>query len=64
MISLNVIILGRFAPLGLSPREAHKTHVQGSPQSRASLNTLVKIILILGDNGQTDRPRDCCRATD
>lgn len=36
--------IGRFAPLVSRPaREIDlKTHVQGSPQSRASLNTLVK----------------------
>ena len=62
MISLNVI-LHRLSRAGREKKPA-KRMVKGSPQSRASLNTLVKIILILGDNGLSSRARDSCCPTD
>ena len=58
--------IGRFAPLvsGLAREESRKTHVLSIPLRRDCQNTLIKVILNLGDNGPKNRRRDCRRATD
>ena len=52
---------GRFVPTIPRPArgECFKTHVPGSPLCRASQNTPIKIILILGDNEPIEHARDC-----
>lgn len=52
--------IGRFAPLvsGLAREESRKTHVLSIPLRRDCQNTLIKVILNLGDNGPNNRLRE------